>query len=406
MIKKDRPGVLLIATMDTKADESLYIEKCLQAEGINVFIMDPGILGRPNYKISITRGRIARAAGKTLKEVQAMHNEGEAMKVMLPGAVKIALGLYKEGKIKGIISLGGSMGTFMGTGIMRSFPIGVPKVMISTMASGNTRNFVGTSDIMMIPSVCDISGLNRVTKNILHNGALAIAGMINGHAIKKANEKPIVAISTLGGTEPCAKVIRSALEEDGYEVMIFHTNGSGGRGMEELLSQLDIKAVVDLSLTEINGHLFGGDFDAGPDRGKTALEMGIPSVIVPGNVDFLVTGPLAEAKKRFPGRNLHVHNEAITAVQMNKKEHEIIGQTLADIWNKADGPMAVFVPLEGFSAYNSKGGCFYETKNPQNFSEFLKKVVNKNVSLNALQNHINDFEFAEALIGGLRKILS
>ena len=214
-----------------------------------------------------------------------------------------------------------------------------------------------------------------------------------------------MAISTLGGTEPCAKVVRKALEEDGYEVMIFHTNGSGGRAMEELLSQLDIKAVVDLSLTEINSHLFGGDFDAGPERGKTALEMGVPSVIVPGNIDFLVTGPLNEAKQRFPGRHLHVHNEAITAVQMNKKEHEIIGQTLANIWNKADGPMTVFVPLKGFSAYNSKAGCFYETKNPQFFSEFLKKVINENVSLNVLQNHINDFEFAEALIGGLRKIL-
>ena len=401
---KKRPGVLLIATMDTKMDEAIYIETCLQKEGISVIIMDPGIRGRPSYKIGVSRGTIARAAGKTLKEIRGVGNEAKALNMMIPGAIKWAHRLYKEGKIDGIISLGGTMGTSIGTGIMRSFSFGVPKVMISTMASSNTRNFVGTKDIVMLHSVSDIAGLNRVTRSVLHNGALAIAGMVKGRTMPKFKEKPAVALSTLGTTDGCATEVRKSLEKDGYEVITFHTNGTGGRAMEEMISQMDIRGVVDLSLNEVVTHLFGGDFNAGPDRGKAALEKRIPTVIAPGNIDFLVTGPMSEAKQRFPGKQLHSHNAAISAACVERKEQEILALNLAETWNRAKGPFAVFVPAKGFSSYNSKEGPFYHPKRPQYFTAKLKKALKKEIPLNILPHHINDIEFAKAVVKGFKSM--
>jgi uncharacterized protein (UPF0261 family) len=398
-----RPAVLLIATMDTKADEALFIENCLLKEGVSVIILDPGIRGRPSCKVGVTRGRVARAAGKTLKEVRAVGNEARALNMMIPGAVKCAHSLYKEGKIDGIISLGGTMGTSIGTAIMRSFPFGIPKVMISTMASSNTRNFVGTKDIVMLHSVCDIAGLNRLTRSVLHNGALAVAGMVKGRKMAKVKEKPAVAISTLGTTDGCAGEVRKALEIEGYEVITFHTNGTGGRAMDEMINQMDIRGVVELSLNEIATHLFGGDFDAGPERGKSALKKRIPTVIAPGNIDFLVTGPMDEAKKRFPGKQLHSHNEAISAAWVERKEQEILARSLADTWNEAEGPIAIFIPLKGFSSYNSNKGPFYHPKTPQYFAASLKKALKKEISLNILPYHINDIEFANAIVEGFKK---
>jgi uncharacterized protein (UPF0261 family) len=401
---KKKPGVLLIATMDTKADEAKYIETCLRKEGVSVIIMDPGIRGRPSYKVGFSRGTIARAAGKTLKEVRAAGNEAKALNMMIPGAIKCAHNLYHKGKIDGIIGLGGTMGTSIGTAVMRSFPFGIPKVMISTMASSNTRNFVGTKDIVMLHSVCDIAGLNRVTRSVLHNGALAVAGMVKGQQMPKVKEKPAVALSTLGTTDGCAGEVRKALGKVGYEVITFHTNGTGGRAMDEMISQMDIRGVVDLSLNEIATHLLGGDFDAGPERGTAALKKRIPTVMVPGNIDFLVTGPMNEAIKRFPGKQLHSHNEAISAACVERKEQEMLARRLAETWNTAEGPLAVFVPIKGFSAYNSKKGPFYHPETPRYFTDSLRKALKKEIPLKILPYHINDIEFARAVVEGFKNM--
>lgn len=402
---KNTPGVLLIATMDTKADEAIYIEKCLKKEGVSVVIMDPGIRGRSPHKVGISRGKVARTAGKTLKEVRAVGNEVKALNMMIPGAIKCAHNLHKRGMIDGIISLGGAMGTSIGTTVMRSFPIGIPKVMISTMASGNTRNFVGTKDIVMLNSISDIAGLNRVTRSILHSGALAVAGMVKGRKMPKMKEKPVVALSTLGTTDGCAGEVKKALEKDGYEVIIFHTNGMGGRAMEEMITQIDIQGVVDLSLNEVVTHLFGGDYDAGPERGKAALKKRIPTVIIPGNIDFLVTGPMHEAKTNFPGRELHSHNEAISAAGVKRKEQEILARSLAKTWNTANGPLAIYIPIKGFSSYNSKKGPFYHPENPKYFTASLKKALKNKIPLKILPYHVNDIEFAKAVVDAFKNMV-
>ena len=318
-----RSVALLVATMDTKGPEARYIADCIEKEGIAVKILDAGIRGTSSAPVDIPREKVAQAGGKPLKDVQNLGHEGKALKVMTDGAVKCARELYKRGDIQGVIGLGGSMGTTLGTAVMRNLAIGVPKVMISTMASRDTRAFVGTKDILMLHSVCDLTGLNRVTKKVLRNGALAMAGMLRHSAeTDDSIQKPLVFISTLGTTEACVQDIRRALEEKDNEVIIFHTVGAGGKAMEEMIAQEQVSALVDLSLHEMADHHFGGDYDAGPARGTAALKQGIPALLVPGNIDFLVTGPLETAERRFPNRPYHVHNAAITVVRTEQDEIE------------------------------------------------------------------------------------
>ncbi|UCH06547.1 MAG: Tm-1-like ATP-binding domain-containing protein [Deltaproteobacteria bacterium] len=402
---KSESGVLLVATMDTKGKEALYLESCIKGQGISVFILDAGIRSKSPYPVSICREEVARAGGKSLHEVQRIGNEGNALEVMTTGAIRCAKSLCSEGKIGGIIGLGGSMGTTLGTGVMRAFPIGFPKVMISTMASRDTRPFVGTKDIVMVHSVCDLSGINRITQKVLRNGALAIAGMVRkDDTVYASSEKPLVALSTLSTTDACAAKVRESLEELGNEVVTFHTVGSGGEAKEELIEQGEADAVVDLSLHEIADHFFGGDYDAGPGRGKAALQRGIPAVLVPGNLDFLATGPLHEAKRRFPGRRYHVHNSAITLVRTEKDEIVQLARILAGLCNAAKGPLSILLPLGGFSVLDAQEGPFYDPEAPQLFADTMKKALRTDVQLLTLPYHVNDPDFAMEIVQSLTKL--
>jgi uncharacterized protein (UPF0261 family) len=385
--------------MDTKCQEALYLADCLKAEGIAVKIMDAGIKGQCPTPVDIPREKVARAGGKSLEEVQTIGHEGEALEVMTNGAIQCARELHRQNQIQGVIGLGGSMGTTLGSGVMRSFAVGLPKVMISTMASRDTRAFVGTKDILMLHSVCDLVGLNRVTKKILRNGALALAGMLRSAVTNDASEqKHLVFLSTLGTTEACAQQIRKALEEKNNEVVTFHTVGSGGKAMEEMIQQENVSVLIDLSLHEIADHLFGGDYDAGPKRGSVALALKIPTILVPGNIDFLVTGRLENAKKQFPNRPYHVHNAAITVVRTKQKEIEILAETIAGLCNKAGGPVKILVPMSGFSAFDHKEGPLHDPEAPENFIKRLEKNLDDKSCLNPLPFYINDSEFAQAII--------
>ena len=399
------PDALLIATMDTKGREALFISTCLKHAGISVRIMDAGIRGKSPAPVDISRTEVARAGGRSLAEVQSIGHEGKALEIMINGAIRCAQELYRQNKIQGLISLGGSMGTTLGTGVMRTFPVGVPKVMISTMASRDTRTFVGTRDILMLHSVCDLSGLNRLTQKILRNGAMALAGMLQpAPEMEDSVGKPLVFISTLGTTEACAQQIRRALEEKGNEVVIFHTVGSGGKAMEEMIEQEEVSALVDLSLHEVADHLFGGDYNAGPDRGKAALKKGVPTILVPGNIDFLVTGPLDNALRLFPDRPFHVHNAAITVVRTTQEEIKILARTIAERCNEARGPISVLIPMAGFSAFDSQEGPLYDPEAPDLFVNTLQKNIDEHISLNLLPHHINDPEFGRAILEAFTRL--
>jgi uncharacterized protein (UPF0261 family) len=393
------PTALIVATMDTKGREAMFLADCLKAAGIAVIIMDAGIRGTSLTPVDITREKVARAGGNSLQEVQNIGHEGKALEIMTNGAIQCARELHRQNQIQGVLGLGGSMGTTLGSGVMRSFPVGLPKVMISTMASRDTRAFVGTKDILMLHSVCDLAGLNRVSKKILRNGALALAGMLRSAVPDEAAEqKPLVFLSTLGTTEACAQQIRRSLEEKNNEVVIFHTVGSGGKAMEEMIQQEDVSILVDLSLHEMADHRFGGDYDAGPQRGTVALERGIPTILVPGNIDFLVTGSLENAQKLFPNRPYHSHNAAITVVRTNHEEIKILAQTIAGLCNKAEGAVKVLVPMHGFSAFDHKEGPLHDPEAPEIFLKTLEKNLDDKSCLSALPFYINDPEFAQAII--------
>lgn len=397
--------VLLVATMDTKGQEVLYLLSCFEELGISVLTLDGGIMGESPFPVTIDREKVALAGGMPLPEVRALGHEGKALTVMITGAIRCAKDLYQQGKIMGIIGLGGSMGTTLATGVMRTFPIGFPKIMISSMASRNTRAFVGTKDILMLHSVCDLSGINRITKKILRNGAFAIAGMMKETLDFHPSTQPLIVLSTLGTIETCAAKVRRVLEGRGKEVVVFHTVGSGGEAMEEMIREEELEAVVDLSLNELVNHLFGGDYDAGPNRGSAALQRGIPTVLVPGNIDFLATGPIQEAEKRFPGRIYHIHNAAITAVRTERIELESVAQVLAQRCNAARGPFSILVPLGGFSVFDHQGDPFHDPEGPEVFGKALERHLQPGVSMHLLPYHINDPEFAEAVLEALEKLL-
>ena len=284
----DRPKVLMIVTMDTKATEARFIRQCLEDSGLDVYHLDPSVRSTAEKGADITPDQVAAAVGKTMAEVRSLNHEAKCLEVMTRGAIQCARELHGKVGLRGIIGAGGSLGTDLATAVMRSFPVGLPKVMVSTMASGMTRPFVGTRDIMMMPSICDVAGLNAVTRHVFRNSALALAGMAHGYEPSEAKDKPVIALSTLGTTEKCCSIIRKSLEQSGLEVMIFHTQGVGGVAMDETIREREIAVAVNLSLIEVGDFLCRGLFDGGPDRCKASLEKGLPTVFVPGNIDFIV----------------------------------------------------------------------------------------------------------------------
>jgi uncharacterized protein (UPF0261 family) len=392
--------------MDTKGQETLFMADCLKAEGIAVKIMDGGIRGQCPAPVDVTREEVAAAGGKSLAEVQNIGHEGQALEVMAKGAIVCAKKLHDQKQVHGILGIGGSMGTTLGTGVMRSFQVGIPKVMVSTMASRDTRAFVGTKDIMMLHSVTDLVGLNRITRKILRNGALALAGMLGSSVpVESTGQKPLVFVSTLGTTEACAQQVRRTLEEKNNEVVIFHTVGSGGKAMEEMMVNEDVSVLVDISLHEMADNRFGGDYDAGPRRGTVALDQKIPTILVPGNIDFLVTGPVEKARKLFPNRPYHSHNAAITVVRTNHEEIKILAQTIADLCNKAEGPVKILVPMGGFSAFDHKEGPLHDPEAPEIFLKTMENILDDKSCLEDLPFYINDAEFAGAILDWSYRII-
>lgn len=393
---KAKPKVLLIVTLDTKEVEGNYLRTCLEQAGVEVIHLDPSIR-RTVGGAEISPEDIAAAAGTDMDAVRALKHEGKCQAVMIEGALKCAHQLHDEVGLSGILAIGGSMGTGLATTIMRSFPYGLPKVMISTMASGMTAPYVGTKDITMVNAVCDISGLNTITREVYRNGALALAGMAKGYKPARENGKPLVLISTLGTTEKCCARVRTSLEDKGYEVMVFHTTGAGGQTLESIVQDRHVAAVVDLSLVEIIDLLNGGLCSAGPDRGKAAIEKGIPVIFAPGNIDFIIAGPIEVARQQYPGKRYHIHNPALTAVRTEIKELEAFADHMAGIIKNAKGPVSFYVPLHGFSHHDSPEGHLHDPSLPPVFAQYLKKVLPGFVEVRKYDCHINDSEFADAL---------
>ncbi|MFO7985792.1 MAG: Tm-1-like ATP-binding domain-containing protein [Desulfatiglandaceae bacterium] len=398
--------VLLIVTMDTKGDLAGFVESCLEAAGVGTLIIDAGIMGECDRQVEVSREEVARAAGTTLEAVRGIGHEGKALSEMIRGAIACAREIVEQGKVRGVMGIGGSMGTTLGTAVMRRFPFGFPKLMVTTMASRDTRSFVGTRDILMLHSVCDLSGLNRATRTVLGNGAAAMAGIVRYKKPLQGERKPLVVLSTLGTTETCAVRVRAQLESKGYEVVVFHTVGSGGEAMDELIREHDVAAAVDLSLHELTDNRFGGDYNAGPDRGKAAMEKGISTVLIPGNTDFIVTGTLERAKKKFPGRTLHSHNTAITTIRTSGEELKAIGRVVGELCNQARGPVEILIPQKGLSAFDHPNGPMYDPEGPGIFSKGLEKVLGNPGTVHKIPAHVNDETFSNAVVEAFDRVMA
>jgi uncharacterized protein (UPF0261 family) len=388
----------MIVTLDTKAAEARYVRDVLEGHGVAVIHLDASIRSVVAAGAEIGPEAVAHAAGSTIEEVRALKHEGKCQAVMTQGSVALAADLHRRGEIAGVIGVGGSMGTTLATAVMRSMPYGMPKLMISTMASGFTRPFVGNRDILMLNSVCDIAGLNSVSRDVFRNGAIAMAAMALEYVPGAEAHKPLVLISTLSTTDKCSVRVRESLTRKGYEVMVFHTLGTGGMTLDDIVRERQVAAVVDMSLVEINDFLQGGICSAGPDRAKAALQKGVPTIFAPGNIDFMVSGPIDQARAQFPNKRYHIHNAALTAVRAEAPELKAMAEHMAGLIRDAKGVVSFLVPLKGFSAHDSDQGHLHDPSLPPVFAEHLKKVMPAGVPIAEFDCHINDAEFADAII--------
>lgn len=349
---------------------------------------------------------IAQAAGTTIEQVRALGHEGKCQDAMIRGAIAAAHAWTAEKPVSGILAVGGSMGSALAGALMQTFPYGLPKLIVSTMASGFTKPYMGVKDIAMMNAVTDISGINTISRDVFRNAAHAVAGMARGYDPDPGPGRPLVLVTMLGTTEASVRRIRQTLEGDGCEVMVFHSSGAGGPTLDGLATDKDVALVLDLSQTEILDHLNGGLADAGPDRGRAALRKGIPTIIAPGNADFIIGGPLEISRAQFPGRRYHEHNPQLTAVRTTVSDLEKLADHLAANVRDAKGPVRVFTPLQGFSSHDSSAGHLLDLSVPGPFAAYLRKVMPDTVPVTAIDTHFNDEAFSDAVIAASREMLA
>lgn len=396
--------IAIFGALDTKGQEFAFLKAEIEGRGFKTLVVDTGVLGAPAFPPDITHDQVATAGSVTLADLVAKADRGEAMAAMQTGAAAVARLLYTEGKIDGIISMGGGGGTSIATAAMRALPVGFPKLMVSTVASGDTSGFVGTSDITMMYSVVDVAGINRISRRIYTNAAGAICGMVSGDA-PQADDKPIIAVSMFGNTTRAVNHARALLESAGYEVLVFHATGSGGRTMESLITDGLITAVLDMTTTEWADELLGGVLSAGSTRLDAAAKAGIPQIVVPGCIDMCNFWALDTVPEKYKGRNLYSWNPNITLMRTTPEENARMGVIFADKLNAAVGLVQVYVPMRGVSELDLEGKPFYDAAALPAFVSALKANLRSDIPVVELDMDINDPRFADATVNTLLQIL-
>jgi uncharacterized protein (UPF0261 family) len=398
--------VVILGSMDTKGEEFAYVKRLIEGHGINTLVVDCGVLGEPKLKPDVAHEELAEAGGRSIAELLEKEDRGEAMEVMSKGAAVVVGRLYKEGKLDGIIGMGGSGGTAVATAGMRALPVGVPKVMVSTVASGDVEPYVSTRDITMIPSVVDVAGLNPISREIFANAAGAIAGMVKTEAEKAGVEKPLIAATMFGNTTPCVDRARQRMEEAGYEVLVFHCTGTGGRTMEDLIDDGFITGVLDITTTEWADELVGGVFSAGPARLDAAARAGIPQVIAPGCVDMVNFGAMDTVPEKFKDRKFYHWNPNVTLMRTTPEENAEMGRIFASKANASKGPVVFMLPLKGVSMLDLEGQPFYWPEANQAIFDAIKQNVRKDIPVIEMDVEINDDSFADRAVQELLGMLN
>lgn len=401
--------ILLLGTLDTKGVEFQFVRDCLVRTGQSCLVLDAGVLRPPAFPPDISAEQVYAAAGTSLAQLRQAGDRGRAIDAAVRGAVKLTTDLHASGQIDGVLGLGGSAGTTIATAAMRALPFGVPKLMVSTLASGQVRPYVGVRDILMLNSVVDISGLNRISRRVLTNAAHAMLGMVSpgstGVSPVVQDDKPLLTATMFGVTTPCVETARQAAEKAGYEVLVFHATGTGGQTMESFISDGLIAGVLDLTTTELADELVGGILSAGPDRLTAAALRGVPQVIAPGALDMVNFGPPETVPEKFQGRRFYQHNPTVTLMRTTPDENDQLGKEIAHKASASRGPTVVLLPLRGVSALDQEGKPFWWPEADAALFQSLRNWLSPHVRLVELDLHINDPAFAEeaarALLGML-----
>jgi uncharacterized protein (UPF0261 family) len=389
--------ILLIGTLDTKAAEFAYVRDLIVARGHQVLLLDAGIMADPPFKPNLSAAEVVEAGGGSLVELRAANDRSAAMQAVTRGVAKLAPQLYAAGKFDGVLSLGGSGGTAIATAGMRALPVGVPKVMVSTVASGDVNPYVDVKDITMMYSVVDIAGLNRLSRRILANAVGAVCGMVE-QEVPVVADKPLLSATMFGVTTPCVTAVRERLEAAGYEVLVFHATGSGGKAMEALIDGGFIEGVADITTTEWCDELVGGVLSAGTHRLEAAGRRGIPQVVSVGALDMVNFWAYDTVPPQFKSRNLYKHNANVTLMRTTATECAELGRIIASKLNRATGPTSLFIPLKGVSTIDAEGQPFYDPAADDALFDALRHNLNRQqVELIELDLHLNDPAFAQAI---------
>ncbi|MCO6456874.1 MAG: Tm-1-like ATP-binding domain-containing protein [Pirellulaceae bacterium] len=386
--------IFLLATLDTKGVEAQFVRERLQQLGLAVTLVDCGCLGQPQVPADVGRAELFAAAGTTLEALRLAGDRGQAVAQAAEGARRIARQAFEQGKLAGVLALGGSAGTTIGTSAMRELPLGVPKLMVSTLASGQVRPYVGDKDILMLNSVVDIAGINRISRQVLGNAAAAMAGMVQHAMPSAADERPLVAATMFGVTTPCVERARQTLERAGYEVLVFHATGNGGQAMESLIRDGLLAGVLDLTTTELADELVGGILSAGPERLTAAASAGVPQVVSVGATDMVNFGPPETIPPRFAGRKFHHHNPTVTLMRTTADECAALGREIARKVATSKGPAVICLPLLGVSAIDRAGQPFDDPAAREALFQGIRQQHGP-VELVELPCHINDPQFAD-----------
>jgi len=392
------PTILMIGAFDTKGPEYEFLRRQIVSRGCGDVTVNTGTLGTTDlFPVDVEADEVARAAGGDLAAVREKQDRGEAMKLMSAGAAAVVRRLYEQKKFDGVIGMGGTGGSSVVAAAMRALPIGVPKLLVSTAAGANAGPYVGLSDLVMMPSIVDVAGLNRVLRVVLTRAAGAICGMVGAAPPPpSAEERPVIAATMFGNTTQCVNGCREALERQGYEVLVFHATGAGGRTMEMLVDQGLVDAVLDITTTEWADEVAGGIFNAGSDRLSAPGRRGIPHLVAPGCVDMVNFGPIETVPQKYrdAGRKLYEWNPSVTLMRTNVEENRRMGEIFAEKLNAARGPVAVLVPLRGVSVLDGDGQPFCDREADRRMFDTLRAKLRRDIPYVELDANINDTDFS------------
>lgn len=385
--------VVIIGTMDTKGLELAYLAEQVKSAGCRALVMDVGAHDETDVKADIPGSAVASAIGEDITAIRALPR-GEAVEKISQAAAAYLLRMIESGEVHGVIGAGGSGGTTICAAAMRALPYGIPKMIVSTLASGNTRWHVDISDIIMVPSLLDIGGLNPMLKMVLNNAAHGMAGMVKGHEPYEASGKKVISVTMYGTTTPGVSRARQVVEESGFEAWVFHASGVGGRTMEKLISMGRVHGVMDMTLAEVGAHLVGGLHDAGPNRLEAGARMALPQVVVPGAADTIVLPPRDQVPEKFRGRTLNFHNPTMTTMRTTPEENIAIARFIADKLNQSKGMVRVLFPLGGVSSIDRPGKIFYDPDANTALFDTLRRALSPRIPIIEDEHHIDDPEFA------------